>query len=322
MEWSSSRVPSADITDAWESTISSSYRRWKISRRLPSNFHARVKQHDFAGIGLVETVCDPCTGRRTHDDIQRDTEVYVGIQLATRGRERFTFNDTCIELAAGDVVVWTTDSEVDFEVVERLHKVTLMIPWSRLREHMPERRSLLQSGKIESRTGIGAILAVHLQALSGQIDAMDTGLVRSVSRSTLDFLGVALSSQQPRGGYDANASLRGRIQEYILAHLHEETLSPTGIARANRVSLRHLHVLFHGSGATVSGWIQNRRLLRCREALEDAQYQRETIADIAYRWGFSSTSHFSRVFKEKFGLPPGEVRRRAFAGQIELVPAD
>ena len=58
-EWSTSDVPSGDRTDAWQSVLSTSYREWQVPHRLPATFYAHVKQHDFAGAGIVETVCDP-----------------------------------------------------------------------------------------------------------------------------------------------------------------------------------------------------------------------------------------------------------------------
>jgi AraC-like DNA-binding protein len=310
-EWTTVGVSPADKTDAWESVLSASYRDWQVPRRLPATFFANVKQHDFAGSGLVETICDPCGGQRTKAQVRRDDELFVGIQLTTEGRERFKMGDASIEAKAGDLVVWTTDTEVEFEVLERLHKVTLMIPWTLLRERLPERKTMPIGGKIESRTGVGSLLAVHLLALSNQIDALDSQQVGSVSRTTLEFLGIALSEQQPAASFDASASMLRRVQEFILLHLHEEDLTPAKIAAANRISLRYLHMLFQRSGVTVSGWIQDRRLVKCREALSDSAYARQRIADIAYRWGFNSPSHFGRVFKDRFGASPGDVRRMA-----------
>ncbi|MGF6905054.1 helix-turn-helix domain-containing protein [Paraburkholderia sp. GAS348] len=308
-EWSSSDVAPGDRTDAWQSVLSTNYREWQVPHRLPATFYAHVKHHDFAGASIVETVCDPCTGERTWGQVRHDDELYVGVQLTTEGRERFKIGGAGVEVAAGDVVVWTTDRAVEFEVLERLHKVTLMIPWSVMRERLPERKQPPAGGKIESRTGVGSLLAVHLLALSNEIAALDERVQGSVSRSTLELLGIALSGQQPSALFDASAAMLRRVQDYILQHLHEDDLSPTRIAEANRISLRYLHMLFHRGDMTVSGWILDRRLHACKEALTDPAYNRQQISEIAFRWGFNSTSHFCRAFKEKYGSSPGDVRR-------------
>lgn len=310
-EWSSELFLASDRTDAWEDVLSQSYRDWQVPQRLPATFYARVKQHDFAGAGIVETICDPCVGERTRGQVRRDDELYVGVQLTTGGRERFKIGDSGVEVASGDLVVWTTDQVVKFEVLERLHKVTLMIPWSLMRERLPERKVPPSGGKIESRTGVGSLLAVHLLALSNQIAALDESVQGSVSRSTLELLGIALSGQQPSASFDASAAMLRRVQDFILQHLHEEDLNPARIAEANNISLRYLHMLFQRSDLTVSGYILNSRLHMCKQALTDPAFHRLQISEIAFRWGFNSVSHFCRTFKERYGLSPSDMRRSA-----------
>ena len=313
-EWSIDRVPASDRTDAWQDVLSQSYREWQVPQRLPATFYARVKQHDFAGAGIVETICDPCIGEHTRGQVRRDDELYVGVQLTTGGRERFKIGDSGVEVTSGDLVVWTTDQVVQFEVLERLHKVTLMIPWTLMRERLPERKKPPSGGKIESRTGVGSLLAVHLLALSNQIDSLDQSVQASVSRSTLELLGIALSGQQPSTMFDASAAMLQRVKDYILQHLHEEDLNPTRIAEANNISLRYLHMLFQRSDLTASGFILNNRLRVCRQALIDPAFQRLQISEIAFRWGFNSVSHFSRTFRERYGASPSDVRHAALSG--------
>lgn len=314
IEWSSSDVPAVDRTDAWQSVLSSSYREWQVPHRLPATFYAHVKQHDFAGAGIVETVCDPCSGQRTRGQVRHDDDLYVGVQLTTGGRERFKIGNAGVEVTSGDVVVWTTGQVIEFEVIERLHKVTLMIPWSIMRERLPERKQPPTGGKIESRTGVGSLLAVHLLALSNEIATLDESVQGSVSRSTLELLGIALSGQQPSAHFDASAAMLRRVQDYILQHLHEDDLNPARIAEANRISVRYLHMLFQRGDMTVSGWILARRLHACKQALMDPAFNRQRISEIAFRYGFNSSSHFCRAFKEKYGVSPGDMREAPMIG--------
>ncbi|SDE22045.1 helix-turn-helix domain-containing protein [Paraburkholderia lycopersici] len=307
--WCSADVALGDRTDAWQEVLSGSYRAWQVPQRLPATFYASLRRHDFAGTEIVETICDPCVGERTREHVHRDDELYIGVQLTTSGRERFRIGDSGVEVNSGDLVVWTTDQVVQFEVMERLHKVTLMIPWALMREHVPERKHLPSGGRIESKTGVGSLLAVHLLALSNQISTLDSSVQGTVSRSTLELLGVALSGQQQTSPFDATAVMLRKVQDYILQHLHQEDLTPVHIAEANGISLRYLHMLFQRSDMTVSGFVLQSRLNACRRALLDPSYHRFQIGEIAFRWGFNSTSHFCRVFKEKFGQSPSDARR-------------
>ncbi|AFT90324.1 AraC family transcriptional regulator (plasmid) [Paraburkholderia phenoliruptrix BR3459a] len=311
--WSSTDIAPSDRTDAWQEILSGSYREWQVPQRLPATFYATLCRHDFAGTELVETICDPCIGERTRKHVHRDDDLYVGVQLTTSGRERFRIGDSGVEVCSGDLVVWTTDQVVQFEVMERLHKVTLMIPWTLMREHVAERKRPPSGGRIESKEGVGSLLAVHLLALSNQISTLDSSVQCSVSRSTLELLGVALSGQQQATTFDAAAVMRRKVQDYILRHLHEDDMTPARIAEANGISLRYLHMLFQRSSMTVSGYVLQSRLNACHRALTDPSYSRFQISEIAFRWGFNSTSHFCRVFKEKFGQSPGDARRAGTA---------
>ncbi|WP_442945862.1 helix-turn-helix domain-containing protein [Nonomuraea sp. LPB2021202275-12-8] len=67
--------------------------------------------------------------------------------------------------------------------------------------------------------------------------------------------------------------------------------------------------LFAGEGHTIRGWIQQRRLERCRRALADSLMDSLPISLIAARWGFASEAHFSRLFRKTYGAPPVSYRR-------------
>lgn len=56
-----------------------------------------------------------------------------------------------------------------------------------------------------------------------------------------------------------------------------------------------------------SKWIRDRKLEKAKELVSSTVL---SIADIAYMAGFENTSHFSRVFKEKFGYTPSESRKK------------
>ena len=81
-------------------------------------------------------------------------------------------------------------------------------------------------------------------------------------------------------------------------------LSPANIAKANGISLRYLHYLFKSSGSSVSEWVREQRLNKCRQKLISDQYDNDSITNIALSMGFNSSSNFSRLFEEKFGMTP------------------
>jgi len=75
---------------------------------------------------------------------------------------------------------------------------------------------------------------------------------------------------------------------------------------------RYLHMLFSERGMTVSDYIWRARLQHCRQELE--AHGGKTITDVAFSWGFSSSSHFSRVFRKCFGVSPSAIHKGQHGG--------
>ncbi|WP_128639669.1 helix-turn-helix domain-containing protein [Rhodococcus opacus] len=60
---------------------------------------------------------------------------------------------------------------------------------------------------------------------------------------------------------------------------------------------------------TVARHIQKLRLHRAHRLLVSTEGHHITVAEFGRRCGFSSASHFSRVFRDRFGVTPSEARR-------------
>ncbi len=100
-----------------------------------------------------------------------------------------------------------------------------------------------------------------------------------------------------------------RVKTYIEAQLADPELSVERIAHACNISVRGLHRLFAEDPAgSVSSYLWQRRLIRCADALRDPSRAHLSITDVCFSYGFSSSSHFSRLFKDRFGVPPVRYR--------------
>jgi len=103
----------------------------------------------------------------------------------------------------------------------------------------------------------------------------------------------------------------GELKRYALAHLGDPALSPQAVARAGYLSVRQLHRLFALEGVSFGAWLLEQRLRRCRDDLADTKLSRQSVAEVAARWGFRSPAHFTRAFHARYGTTPGELRRAA-----------
>lgn len=116
-----------------------------------------------------------------------------------------------------------------------------------------------------------------------------------------------LTSQVRRVRADrSSAGLITRCKVYVDEMIYEH-ITVASIADALQVSPNYLSASFVKSEhMTLTQYIHNKRLDRSRELL---RYSRLSISDISEQLMFSSQSHFSRLFKERFDRTPSQYRR-------------
>jgi AraC-like DNA-binding protein len=119
--------------------------------------------------------------------------------------------------------------------------------------------------------------------------------------------GLAAFEADPEACGPMRATLRERAKVYIGRHIREADLSVDKIAAALNCSKRYLHLVFNAGDETVSEYVWRQRLEGCRAELSNPAF-RMTLTQIAYAWGFNSSAHFSRAFKERYGVPPSAHR--------------
>lgn len=308
--WTTRGIHRADVTDAWQAALTDNYGPWQVHRTVGPQFTASVKNRDFRGLRVVECVCDPCTGRRLPQLIAKDDQAYIGVQITKAGSEKFHFGSDVVGVGPGDLLIWTSNQPMEFTVVEKLHKVSLVLPWTAVQDRLP-RGARFNGTMIDSRRGIGAVLFGHVATLAEQMDLLGDTDQAAVRRATLELLTAAMNHRVDAPPQGLAMRYLKQLQDYVLLNLQDENMTPTSIAAANRMSPRYVHMLFAQTGASVSSWIKAQRLARCSEDLRSRAYRDAGVAEIAYAWGFSDPTHFSRAFKQQFGMNPREYRERA-----------
>ena len=81
------------------------------------------------------------------------------------------------------------------------------------------------------------------------------------------------------------------------------------------VSPRYIQNLFsrYGNGITFVSFLRKQRLRRASEMLHDPQHAHMSIAEICWNCGFSDPVYFGKIFREMFGITPGQARRKSYA---------
>lgn len=118
----------------------------------------------------------------------------------------------------------------------------------------------------------------------------------------------AVRNEKERGINDADKNpLIGKAKDYIFSHLHER-IKVADIAEKLQVNPNYLTSVFNKSeNISIKKYILQEKIRRSQNLLKYSDYH---IQDIAFYLGFSSQSHFTRMFQEITGMTPNEYRKK------------
>ena len=102
--------------------------------------------------------------------------------------------------------------------------------------------------------------------------------------------------------YSENEIIR-RAQQYVSAHIREKLSVPL-VARQVDVSPSYLTALFHKNLQISPG--EYIRRVKLQESKQMIRENNLNFTEIAAALQYSTVHHFSRQFKEKFGITPSE----------------
>lgn len=163
--------------------------------------------------------------------------------------------------------------------------------------------------------GVGRILHDSLRSSIAEIGSLSNPSLLGIDHVLADLAKLTLweGVRAQRGSASAD-TMQHRIARYIEDNLDDPDLSIDSIAAGLRCSKRYVHKAFLGAGTTASKLIWSRRVERCYMDLTDPSRADRTITDIAYRWGFNDSHHFSRLFRQRYGMTPRAFRGAAAEG--------
>ncbi|MCQ6554659.1 helix-turn-helix domain-containing protein [Streptomyces sp. C10-9-1] len=204
------------------------------------------------------------------------------------------------------------DSSRPYKVVmpERFRMVTLMVP-RRLMGLTAKDTEMLTAKVWPGSHGLGALLSNLLVGLEQHAEHVDTGI--DLLGGSMAGLAAALFAERLRAMAEESGTGRPTlmlsIQAFIRERLSDPDLCPSVVAQQHNVSLRYLQKIFHEHNASPARWIRDERLARCRSEMADPRFDHLSIAAIGERSGFYGASHFSRLFRDRYGVTPREFRK-------------
>lgn len=262
-------------------------------------------------ISLAHCTCGPCEVTRTPRDVARDDLDDFILCVPLSGRSVMAQADREVIVDPGMMVLQDTSRPVKVNFVMPTTSIFVSIPRSALQARMGNSATALAN--VSSNGPVTGLASGFLSMLTARAESLDGSVRSRLAEQALDLIALAFCA-------DANASAPAlsspratallRLKAAIEARLSDPGLKPTEAATASGISVRYANDLLSEEGSSVERYILHRRLERCRGALEDPLQAHRLIGEIAFSWGFSDLSHFTRRFREEFAMTPGDCRRR------------
>lgn len=157
--------------------------------------------------------------------------------------------------------------------------------------------------------GLNRVLASMMASTLSEIDTLDEAMRRTVGDTMVGIVRNLTGESRGETGCSSLETLFRRIEIHVAENVANPDLTVEGIARRMGCSERYVYRAFESRDTTPGDYIWSLRVARAAERLRLTAPRAETISAIAFDLGFSSSAHFSRAFRHRYGMTPSDWRR-------------
>lgn len=276
-------------------------------------FHGQARSV-VSPLGIVFTRLSASGQSLTGQAQSSEPGVWLALQLASSGR--LDSAEGRSEIGVGDLACGPLCRSFSLAYDNDFRVLFTLLPQSVLQSR--GLASLVKRpGVLRGNNSTVRIFADMLAAVADGIETLTEAGLRPVELALLEFYASCMVEEtgedKLRGETGTQMSLLNRICQIVEAHLGEADFSRATVARKEGISARYVQRLFENAGDTFGHYLRRRRLERCRLDLINPALTHVSITEISYRWGFNDSAHFSRAFRDEYGLSPREFRKQADA---------
>lgn len=306
-------VPAADRVDAWLGVVRDTLGPLdvRMDRDVPLHGQIEAARLGPLGVGGIKTRT-PHSVHRTPRLIRRDDPELYRVVLAVSGSVLLRQDGREARLNGGDMAIYDFSRPYELVYDSAVRLAVFSFPRDSLAAPADSVRPLT-AVPISGEEGTAALAVPLLRRVAEDVETYLPASAARLSTVVMDMLATTIAeraSQVPALSAETRERvLLRRIHAFIERHLGDSDLAPDAVAAAHHISPRHLHRLFATQDTTVAAWIRVRRLERCRRDLTDPLLLDTSVSAVGARWGLPDPAHFSRLFRQAYGVPPAEYRR-------------
>lgn len=266
------------------------------------------------GLGSIQAIlvqANPHTVARTERQIRRSVTERLYLCMPLDGNVWLIQDNRRSTVGSGELMVFENTRAYSLTMLEPIRMMILTFPHQAVNVTPGVTRQLMVR-RWSGKEGLSALLSHMIVGLERHLTELSLVTAEELGRSIASITSSLLAERLNVAVTDPTATrhaLMMRIQAFARSQLGNPQLDPGVLANRHNVSLRYLQHLFHEQGVSPARWIRYERLARCAEDLQNPSFAHLTVAMIGERRGLPSAPHFSRLFRERYGVTPREFRR-------------
>jgi AraC-like DNA-binding protein len=312
LSFSTATVEDRSQLEYWREIVCATFVQLEFEppQRRTVGFQGEVTAQELDGIQVATVVSEPHTVVRSPMMIRKSFADDFFVNLAVRGRVTVTQDGRASVLRPGDFTVYDSARPCQIAGLDPFELLVLKVPRPLFTAHCPLPRDAMATA-VRGDRGVGALLSPFLRSLTAHVSDLPPDVVSRVNANILELLATALSDRIDAGTRPGvpRAAHMVRARRYIIDHITDPELAPDTVAHALGMSVRYLHTLFRAEDTSPFRWIMEQRLERAARLLSDPRETGLSVTTIAFGVGFKNASHFTRTFKNRYGVGPRDYRR-------------
>ncbi|MDQ7906103.1 helix-turn-helix domain-containing protein [Phytohabitans sp. ZYX-F-186] len=288
----------------------------------PERIAVDLRLGSLGSLGVCAVRATSTTVRRTARLARRDDDppIFLGLQMS--GTSMVVQDGREAVLHPGDFALYDTAGAYSLLFGGGMDAVFFRIPRATLGLTARQLHDVTAVA-LGSASAVAELTSAYLTRLA-VTEALPYGRHGVlVAEPTIDLVcaSVAAHLDDPDlRGAAAASTLPFQIMSFLRAHLADPELSPATVAAAHHISVRYLYQILARCGVRFGEWVRQARLEGARKDLARPAYRSLTIASVGRRWGFTDSSHFSKAFKQEYGMSPRAWREATFSLSVAQPP--
>ena len=311
--WSTMHIEPRHRAEFWRDA--SQKARTPITPHIGSlgDFKATLTMRGLGDLALNHVqVQTPHDVESTPSDLARLEQPFLFVDLYLSGTVAVSQLGRCMQGDPGQPFLIDGRREYRLNHSQSVSVLVLAVPFAALNRHEGAIAPLI--ARHQARSLPLQLLANQMHTLGAwphEFESVESERLSDLLVGTLRAALLGVATDESSTVRQEQSFLRRRVQQIIKQMYADATLNPVFVSERLGISVRTLHARLARDGTSFGAELMVHRLERAYGLLRGARRKDVAINEISARCGFISAAHFSRRFRDRFGVAPSAVMRDA-----------